>query len=160
MARPSKYKEEFSKQAYKLCLIGATDAQLANFFEVTESTLNNWKHEYPEFLESLKEGKSVADGEVAKSLFHRAKGYSHKDVHVSNYQGEITLTNLIKKYPPDTTACIFWLKNRQPEMWRDKREFAIGDDNRDIEDFTIPELNQIIRDGLRREAIADKKKEH
>ena len=157
MARPSKYKEEFSKQAYKLCLIGATDAQLANFFEVTESTLNYWKHEYPEFLESLKEGRSVADGEVAKSLFHRAKGYSHKDVHVSNYQGEITLTKLTKQYPPDTTACIFWLKNRQPEKWRDKREYAIGDDKRSTEDYSIEELKQILSDYRSADALEAKK---
>jgi len=159
MARPTKYKEEFPKQAYKLCLIGATDAQLANFFEVTESTLNNWKHEYPEFLESLKDGKSVADGEVAKSLFHRAKGYSHKAVHISNYQGEIAQTEIIKEYPPDTTACIFWLKNRQSEMWRDKREYAVNEDNRDIEDFNIDELQQMLKDSLSSDAIEARKKE-
>ena len=159
MARPTKYKEEYPKQAYKLCLIGATDAQLANFFEVTESTLNNWKHEYPEFLESLKEGKQIADGEVAKSLFHRAKGYSHKAVHISNYQGEITQTEIIKEYPPDTTACIFWLKNRQSEMWRDKREYAVSDDNRGIEDFNIDELQQMLKDSLSEAKVEARKKD-
>jgi len=159
MARPTKYKEEYPKQAYKLCLIGATDAQLANFFEVNPDTIYEWKKVHEEFSESLKRGKAVADGEVAKSLFHRAKGYSHKDVHVSNYQGKITLTELTKRYPPDTTACIFWLKNRQSEMWRDKREYAIGDDNRDIEDFNIDELQQMLKDSLSEEAIEARKKE-
>ena len=140
MERPSKYKEEYPKQAYKLCLIGATGAQLANFFEVNPDTIYEWKKVHEEFSESLKRGKSVADGEVAKSLFHRAKGYSHKAVNISNYQGEITQTEIIKEYPPDTTACIFWLKNRQSEMWRDKREYAVNDDNRGIEDFNIDEL--------------------
>lgn len=120
--RPSKYKEEFNKQAFKLALLGATDKDLADFFEVCESTINNWKLEYPEFLESIKKGKDEADATVASKLFHRACGYKHKDVHISNYKGEITITDLDKHYPPDTTAAIFWLKNRQPEKWRDKQE--------------------------------------
>ena len=159
MARPSKYKEEYPKQAYKLCLIGATDAQLANFFEVNPDTIYEWKKVHEEFSESLKRGKQIADGEVAKSLYHRAKGYSHKAVHISNYQGEITQTDIIKEYPPDTTACIFWLKNRQSEMWRDKREYAVNEDNRDIEDFNIDELQQMLKDSLSEEAIEARKKE-
>jgi len=160
MARPTKYKEEYPKQAYKLCLIGATDAQLANFFEVNPDTIYEWKKVHEEFSESLKRGKQIADGEVAKSLYHRAKGYSHKAVHISNYQGEITQTDIIKEYPPDTTACIFWLKNRQSEMWRDKREYAVNEDNRDIEDFNIDELQQMLKDSLSEEAIEARKKEH
>ena len=159
MARPSKYKEEYPKQAYKLCLIGATDAQLANFFEVNPDTIYEWKKVHEEFSESLKRGKQIADGEVAKSLYHRAKGYSHKAVHISNYQGEITQTDIIKEYPPDTTACIFWLKNRQSEMWRDKREYAVNEDNRDIEDFNIDELQQMLKDSLSADAIEARKKE-
>jgi hypothetical protein len=158
MARPTKYKEEYPKQAYKLCLIGATDAQLANFFEVNPDTIYEWKKVHEEFSESLKRGKQIADGEVAKSLFHRAKGYSHKAVHISNYQGEITQTDIIKEYPPDTTACIFWLKNRQSEMWRDKREYAVNEDNREIEDFNIDELQQLLKDSLSEEAIEARKK--
>ena len=159
MARPSKYREEFPKQAYKLCLIGATDAQLANFFEVNPDTIYEWKKVHEEFSESLKRGKSVADGVIAESLFKRAKGYSHKAVHISNYQGEITQTDIIKEYPPDTTACIFWLKNRQSEMWRDKRKYAVNEDNRDIEDFNIDELQQMLKDSLSEEAIEARKKE-
>lgn len=119
MARPSKYQAVFCEQSEKLCKLGATDRELADFFEVSESTLNLWKLEYPEFSESLKHGKEVADQRVEQSLYHRAMGYSHDAVHVSNYQGEVTLTPIIERYPPDTTACIFWLKNRQPEQWRD-----------------------------------------
>jgi len=152
MARPTKYKDDYPKQAYKLCLTGFTDVQLADFFEVNPDTIYEWKKVHEEFSESLKEGKQIADGEVAKSLYHRAKGYSHKNVHVSNYQGEITLTELTKHYPPDTTACIFWLKNRQPNLWRDKRELAI-DDDRDVEDFNIDELKQILSDSLRERGI-------
>jgi len=159
MARPTKFQDDYPKQAYKLCLIGATDVQLADFFGVNPDTIYEWKKVHEEFSESLKEGKQIADGEVAKSLYHRAKGYSHKAVHISNYQGEITQTDIIKEYPPDTTACIFWLKNRQSEMWRDKREYAVNEDNRDIEDFNIDELQQMLKDSLSEEAIEARKKE-
>lgn len=131
--RPTRYRKEFDEQAHKLCLLGATDAQLADFFGVTEQTINNWKQRHPTFFESLKSGKEDADAKVAASLYHRALGYSHPDVHISNYQGEITVTPIIKRYAPDTTACIFWLKNRQPKDWRDKQEHEVtGKDGADL----------------------------
>jgi len=119
VGRPSDYSDDKAGQAYKLALLGATDKKLADFFGVSEQTLNSWKQKHPKFLESLKAGKDEADATISESLFHRAKGYSHPDVHISNFQGEITVTDIVKHYPPDTTACIFWLKNRQKEAWRD-----------------------------------------
>lgn len=120
--RPTKFKEEYCEQAYKLCLLGADDKQLADFFGVEEKTVNNWKIAYPKFLQSLKDGKDVADANVAKSLYNRATGYTHDDVHISNYQGEITVTEIKKHYAPDPTSMIFWLKNRQKDKWRDKTD--------------------------------------
>lgn len=118
--RPTDYKPEYDEQAYKLCLLGLTDAQMGEIFSVSEQTINAWKHAHPSFLESLKKGKEVADAEVAKALYHRALGYEHPDVHITNYQGEITETEIIKHYPPDTAAAFIWLKNRSG--WRDKQE--------------------------------------
>ncbi|MDO9271374.1 MAG: helix-turn-helix domain-containing protein [Methylobacter sp.] len=120
--RPSTYKPEYAELAYNYCLLGATDDQLAVFFNVTRSTISAWKNKKPQFLEALKRGKVVADANVASALYRRATGYSHLESHISNYQGEITLTELTKNYPPDTTACIYWLKNRQPDKWKDKIE--------------------------------------
>lgn len=133
--RPSEYDpDKTAKQAKKACLMGATDKDLADFFEVSEKTINNWKHEHPEFLQSIKDGKEIADSNVAKSLYERANGYEHPEVHVSNYQGEITLTELTKHYPPDTTAGIFWMKNRQPHKWRDRKQTEVsGVDGKAIE---------------------------
>jgi hypothetical protein len=119
--RPSKFKPEFVEQARQLCELGATDREVAEFFEVTEQTLNNWKAAHPAFFESLKLGKESADKRVEQSLYRRALGYSHDSVHVSNFQGVVTLTPVVEQYPPDTTAAIFWLKNRRPEQWRDIR---------------------------------------
>jgi hypothetical protein len=118
--RRSQYKPEYAGWAEKLAKLGATDADLAEAFDVTEATINAWKKAHVEFALSLKSGKLVADAEVAEALYRRAVGYSHPDVHISNYQGEITVTPIEKHYPPDPTSMIFWLKNRQPAKWRDK----------------------------------------
>ena len=109
--RPTSYEPEFAAQAEKLCRLGATDAEMANFFEVDEATINRWKHAQPEFCASLKRGKMEADSEVATALYRRAIGYEHDGKH----------------YPPDPTSCIFWLKNRRADLWRDahKQEHAI-----------------------------------
>lgn len=120
--RPTLYREEYAEQAYKLCLLGADDARLADFFGVAESTINNWKLANPEFLESLKKGKTQADAEIAHALYHRAKGYSHPEVEVKVIGQEIVKVDLVKHYPPDTGAAMAWLKNRAGGYWRDRQE--------------------------------------
>ena len=120
--RPSKFKPEFVRQAEKLCTIGLTDAELASFFEVSEVTLNAWKHKHPEFLNALKVGKDEADTRVERSLYHRAIGYSHPEEKIFNDGGEPLIVPTTKHYPPDTTAAIFWLKNRKTAEWRDKQD--------------------------------------
>lgn len=126
--RPTLYKPEYADQAFKYCLLGATDEELAAFFEVDERTINRWKNDYPEFCQALKEGKEKADANVADRLYNRAMGYTHKETVTTSYQGQITDTKEIDKhYPPDTTAAIFWLKNRQPKKWRDRVEHTGAD---------------------------------
>jgi len=129
MGRPSLYKEEYNDQAYKLCLLGATDKELADFFDVVEDTINEWKKRYENFSVSIKRGKTIADSNVADKLYQRALGYSHPDVELkvlSDGQGQgsrIEKVDITKHYPPETAAAIFWLKNRQSSKWRDKQEF-------------------------------------
>lgn len=136
--RPTKYKPEYAEQAYKLCLLGATDIEMADFFEVAESTLYLWKKEHPEFSEALKKGKMQADAVIAQKLYHRAKGYEHTDIQFVTFQGKITdRVEYIKHYPPDTTAAIFWLKNRQPDKWRDKQELSQSVGNKDDKPFQV-----------------------
>lgn len=120
MARPSSYKPEFAKQAEKLCAIGATDAEIADFFEVDVRTVYRWKGQFDEFCQALKVGKDVADERVERSLFSRATGYEHEEVDIRVVNGEIVQTPIRKHYAPDTTACIFWLKNRRAADWREK----------------------------------------
>lgn len=120
MARPTKFKLEHVEQARKLAQLGATDKEIADFFGVHEATLNRWKGEFPEFCESLKTGKDVADERVERSLYHRAIGYKHDAVKVLQNNGAPVYADYVEHYPPDTTAAIFWLKNRRPAEWRDK----------------------------------------
>lgn len=122
--RPTLYKKQYADKAFKLCLLGATDAQLAEFFDIRVSTLKNWKAAHPEFLAALKKGKAEADGQVAKSLYRRALGYSHPAVKIvaDAKTGAEHTVRYTERYPPDTTAAIFWLKNRKPEQWRDKQD--------------------------------------
>lgn len=123
--RPSGYKPEYCEQAFKLCLLGADDKRIADFFEISEATLYRWKADYPEFCESLKNGKENADAAIAASLYNRAKGYVGKKTVTATNQGVITDIQVVDEYvAPDTTAAIFWLKNRQPKQWRDKQDIA------------------------------------
>ena len=122
VGRPTKYKDEYCELAFNYCLLGATDADLARFFEVSESTINQWKLDHIEFSESIKKGKVDADALVAKSLFQRAVGYQY--IETKNEMSEQGMKKSVttKEVVPDTTAQIFWLKNRQPKLWRDKQE--------------------------------------
>ncbi|WP_430827275.1 terminase [Chryseobacterium indologenes] len=119
---PTKYKKEYENQVYKLCLLGAIDKEIAEFFNVCEATINNWKIEYPEFLESIKKGKQIADANVADRLYQRALGFEHDSEEIKVIEGDIERVPVRKVYPPDPTSAIFWLKNRQPAKWRDKQE--------------------------------------
>lgn len=118
--RPSLFRPEYVKQAKRLAFLGATDADVAAFFEVSESTIDKWKASNPDFLRSLKQGKTALDATVSRKLYHRAVGYSHKAVKIfCSKDGDVTEVPYVEHYPPDTTAGIFWLKNRQPGLWRD-----------------------------------------
>lgn len=120
--RPTAFKPEYVEQVEKLCKLGATDKDLADFFGVTEQTINNWKLAEPLFFESLKRGKMLADANVASALYHRATGYSYEAVKIFNHEGVPLEVPYVEHYPPDPTSMIFWLKNRRPDLWRDKRE--------------------------------------
>ena len=125
--RSTRYKKEFAQMAEKIALLGATDAELAEIFEVSERTINTWKQRHKEFSAALKSGKQLADANVASRLYERALGYSTTDTKFATHEGEITDSQEYEKhYPPDTTAAIFWLKNRQPEKWRDKQEVDVN----------------------------------
>lgn len=118
--RPTRYRAEYAEQAYKLCLLGATDAEMADFFNVRVTTIDNWKRRHREFMGSITRGKDQADADVAQKLLERAMGYSHPEEKIFQNGGEIIRAQTTKHYPPDTQAASLWLRNRQPSKWRDK----------------------------------------
>lgn len=122
VGRPSLFKAEYAEQARKLAKLGATDQEIADFFEIDVRTVYRWKHDHDEFCQALKAGKEVADERVERSLFHKAIGYEQDEVKIFMPAGaaEPVYAPFRAKVAPDTTALIFWLKNRRPEQWRDK----------------------------------------
>jgi len=129
MARPSKYQPGFAKIAEKLCQLGGTDRDVAEALNVSEATVNNWKREFPEFMESLKTGKAVSDAEVEKSLYKRAIGYEVVETTVVKFKTGTRVKTVTRHIPPDPTSCIFWLKNRMPDKWRDRQELAVSSED-------------------------------
>lgn len=124
--RPTKFTEEMLARVTRLCLLGLTDKQLAAALDISEATLNTWKREHPQFLESIRAGKVDADALVAASFFQRAKGY---EVEVSKVvgRGEKARVVTVKEHVPgDAMAAYRWLTNRQREAWRDRREHEHG----------------------------------
>lgn len=100
---------------------GLTDEQIAEKIGINPATLYDWKNKYPEISEALKRGKEVVDIQVENALLKRALGYEYTEerIEVSEKDGRKVIQT-VKTVPPDTTAQIFWLKNRIPAKWRDK----------------------------------------
>ena len=119
MGTKSKFNSSLLATIVNLYACGKTDEQVAERIGVSVRTIYNWKGKHPDFLQALKEGTQVADDLVEASLFHRATGYSHIEEKIFISDGQIIRAKTRKHYPPDTTAAIFWLKNRRPESWRD-----------------------------------------
>jgi len=124
MARPTDYRDEFAEQASKLAALGATDIEVADFFKVDVRTIYRWKHTHEEFCQALNTGKAKADERVVNSLYQKAVGYEQDAVKIFMPAGADApvYAEYREKVAPDTTAAIFWLKNRQPTEWRDKRD--------------------------------------
>lgn len=130
---PTKYEPQFAEEARQLCLLtGATNVDLAKHFGVSQTTIKTWYKEKPEFLAAVKAGKLGADMKVAEGLYKRATGFEHHEVTregdapfdqaTGGYDKKLLkVTKVVTKYiPPDAGAALNWLKNRQPEHWRDK----------------------------------------
>lgn len=181
--RKTDYRVAYNKQVEKLCKLGATDVEIADFFEVTERTLNTWKKQYPKFLQSIKSGKITADLEVADKLHTRATGYDIEESYCDiteelvcpistddkgKFKSKLAQAQQdfeqfkttedaktvkykknehksMRHIPADTTAAIFWLKNRRPKDWRDKQEHELtGKDGKPIETtVNTKEINEL-----------------
>ena len=108
---------------------GLIDEQIAKNLGISKATMENYKRDHIDFLTTLKRGKEVVDIEVENALLKRAKGYSYNEItqelvtDKETGESSLAVTKVVKKeVAPDTTAQIFWLKNRKPKEWRDKQD--------------------------------------
>lgn len=136
---------------------GLIDEQIAENIGINTSTLYEWKKRYPEISESLKKGKEVVDIQVENALLKRALGYEYTEVtrevceNAETGKMELRVTKKVtKEVIPDTTAQIFWLKNRRPDKWRDKQDVELSGEvktNNPYAGLTTDELKKLIHGG-------------
>lgn len=122
VGRKSKYYEKVEPKLELIkgwCRDGITDEKLAEKLGIAISTLYDYKNKYSEFSEALKEGKEYVDLQVENALLKRALGYEYEQVTI---EGGVVTKKVTKQVAPDTTAQIFWLKNRRPDKWREKQD--------------------------------------
>jgi len=137
--RPTSFKPEYTEQVERLCKLGTTDRDLCLFFNVSPQTVENWKKTYPEFFLALMKGKQEADMNVAEATYKNATGYdyyeeqaiklretSYMDGKVSRVREYVQVVMVKRHRPADTTAQIFWSKNRRPDQWRDVKQVDPG----------------------------------
>ena len=149
--RPTDYRPEYVDQVEGLCKLGATDEDIANFFDVCVSTIDTWKNKYPEFLGAIRNGKELADIRVAEALYKKATGYTY-ETEAPTRDGPVKLTQYAH---PDTAAAFIWLKNRRRDKWSDtRREEISGPDGKPIEVNATDEINRRIA-GLAQRARSD-----
>ncbi len=122
--------------AESFCVLGATDAELAERFGVSSETIYQWKKKYPAFARAIHDGREGIDERVARSLAHRAIGYSHPEevLHFDKDKSgrvKVHRAKTVKQYPPNEAAAKFWLTNRRASLdaqeargnaWREKVE--------------------------------------
>lgn len=139
---------------------GLTDEQIAHNMGITKSTLYEWKKRFSAFSEALKKGKEVVDIQVENALLKRALGYTFTEVtkeRVTDYDpktGEVIGSHMeitkeiTKEVQPDVTAQIFWLKNRKPDVWRDRKDVGLsGEVNNPMAGLSTKELKKLIENG-------------
>jgi hypothetical protein len=119
MGRPTSFHPDMCELAHNYCLLGATNDELAGFFSVSPSTIDNWIARHADFGDAVRSGRVVADARVARGLYTRAVGYDRKVEREIILRGELKPVTSTVHYPPNVQACIFWLRNRRPRTWRD-----------------------------------------
>ena len=129
--RPSVYRPENAEIARCSCMMGATNGALAERFEVCRRTIDNWIATIPEFSNAVRKGREVADETVVAALFARATGMEQRMTKVFCFRGQPVTATYTQQLPPDVRACIFWLRNRRPEQWRQNRPLVEKEEDDD-----------------------------
>ena len=131
MGRPTLFHPAMCEEAHNYCLLGATNDQLAGFFGVSSSTIDNWIAGRRDFEAAVKSGRVIADAKVARSLYVRAVGYDRTVEREVILGGELKPVTSTVHYPANVQACIFWLRHRRRQSWCDGPSAATADDGID-----------------------------
>ena len=115
--RPTLYKPEYPDLARRFCQLGGTNEDLADYFEVSRSTIDEWLRVHPDFAEAVRKGRDLIDMVIAEKLLSRAMGYDHEGKKYVLHGGEEKEIRHVVHHPPDVRACIFWLRNRRRKHW-------------------------------------------
>ncbi|MEO9130663.1 MAG: hypothetical protein ABI240_05585 [Sphingomonas sp.] len=113
------YQSEYAEQAAEQCRLGATDRELAEYFEIEISTFYRWRNRYSEFAEAVIAGREHADSRVGRGLYRRAVGCGVEAVKIFKHAGDAkpVYAHYRHEFPPDTNAALQWLRVRQPKKW-------------------------------------------
>lgn len=126
--RPSLYQPEYAEQARKLCRLGATDSDVADFFGIGTTTFYRWRKDHPDFAAAVSEGKDISDKQVEQALHRRAVGFEYEAIRVFMPAGakEAVLVRYPVQVLPDVGAAQHWLRFRRPKEWSERREKTDG----------------------------------
>jgi hypothetical protein len=150
--RPTVYKPENVEIARNACMLGATNETLAARFDVCRRTIDSWIASIPEFSIAVKQGRAGADEAVVSALFARATGMEQKMTKVFCHRGQPVTADYTVHLPPDVRACIFWLRNRRPEEWRESRPVV---EKKDADPNWVSEL-EAASERVRLAAVAER----
>lgn len=137
IGRPTLFHPEMCEQAHNYCLLGATNDELAEFFDVSPRTIDNWIADHADFGKAVKSGRVLADAKVARGLYARAVGYERKVEREVILGGELKPVTSTVHYPPNVQACMFWLRNRRRRTWCDMGRDASTDPSTHIDDIAL-----------------------
>lgn len=128
LGRPTKLNNKVAAKMFVLSRRGLTQQEIADILEIGADTVSHWLQK-PELFAFIKQAKNVADAIVVRSLYERAVGYEFEQEEVLHHKGgDSEVVRVSKRLPPDVVACIFWLKNRQQQDWKDRSEMHHGGD--------------------------------
>lgn len=138
----SGFNEKVKEAFVRLTKEGKTLVEVADVLGVTSRTLTNWMGKHQDLFLAVRESRQMADELVEASLYQRALGYSHPETKFFCHEGCIISEDTVKHYPPDTQAAQFWLRNRQPERWKEKTEGDVNvNTNLQINNLTDDQLD-------------------
>ena len=150
MSAKPKYNAEYHDAwAWSLAALGATNDDIAEAMGISKRTIIRWQKDHESFATALAEGKGASDAKVIRSLYQRATGYDYEEERkIVEYDKDgnvkpVRVEKVKRHAPPDTTAQIYWLKNRQRDKWRDKPEEIIDMQGEDQVQFYLPEKDSL-----------------